>query len=93
MSRSTVSITVAKLCRRGYVTRKRAEGDSRTVHLRLTAAGARIKAQNTVLDPELVREMIRLMSVEEAETALQGMECMARYAEVLLRKRKRDRER
>jgi DNA-binding MarR family transcriptional regulator len=92
VSRSTMSITVARLVRGGYITRDRDKNDARRVGLTLTLVGARIKEQNTVLEPELMREMFRLMPAGELETALQGIECLAKYARILLRQRKRGRD-
>lgn len=93
VSRSTMSITVARLVRGGYVTRNRDKSDGRCIGLTLTPAGGRIKEQHTVLDPGLMTEMFRLMPAKELETALQGIECLAKYARILLRRRKRGRER
>jgi DNA-binding MarR family transcriptional regulator len=92
VSRSTMSITVARLVRGGYITRDRDKNDARCVGLTLTLTGARVKEQNTVLEPELMREMFRLMPTGELETALKGMECLAKYARILLRQRKRGRD-
>lgn len=89
VSRSTMSITVARLVRGGYITSSRDKNDARCVSLTLTPAGVRVKEQNTVLEPELVREMFRPMPAGELETALQGVERMAKYARILLRQRKR----
>ncbi len=93
VSRSTMSITVARLVRGGYISRRRDTNDGRCVGLTLTPAGARVKEQNTILDPELVRQMFRFMRGGELETALQGIECLAKYAGILLRRRKRGRDR
>ncbi len=91
-SRSTMSITVARLVRNGYVARTRDKSDARCVGLTLTPAGARIKEQNTVLDPESIKEMFRLMPAGELESSLAGIERLAKYARILLRRRKRGRE-
>lgn len=93
VSRSTMSITVGKLKRSGYVLRKRAKNDGRSVHLTLTAAGARIKEQNTLLDPELMKAMFAMMTSAELEMALQGIERLAQAAKTLLRRRSRGRDR
>lgn len=93
VGRSAMSITVARLMRGGYIQSRRDKSDGRRVGLTLTADGARVKEQNTVLDPKLVGAMFRLMSAGELETALQGVEHLARYAKVLLRLRKRERDR
>src|ERR1700754_2485155 len=46
---STMSLTVDRLERGGYVTRTRSKQDKRRVDLRLTPAGVRIKRQDKVL--------------------------------------------
>lgn len=92
VSRSTMSITVARLVRGGYIAKKADKKDGRGVHLTLTASGARVKQENTVLDPELMREMFRRMPQKELENALKGIESLANYAAVVLRQRKRGRD-
>jgi DNA-binding MarR family transcriptional regulator len=92
VGRSTMSITVSRLVRGGYIASSRDKNDARCVGLTLTPAGVRVKEQNTILEPELVRKMLRSMPAGELETALQGIECLAKYARVLLRQRKRGRD-
>jgi DNA-binding MarR family transcriptional regulator len=92
VGRSTMSITVARLVRSGYIARKPDKQDRRTAGLTLTLAGKRIQEQNSVLNPLLVRKMLKMMEPAEAERALAGMECVARYAAILLRQRKRERD-
>ena len=88
-----MSITVRRLVERGYIACRRDRDDARSVALTLTRSGARIREQNTLLDPDLVQEMFSLMSPVMLEGALQGIEVLARYANVLLRKRSRGRKR
>jgi hypothetical protein len=52
-----------------------------------------VKEQNTVLDPDLLKAMLRFIPAVELAPALKGMECLARYAAILLRQRKRARDR
>lgn len=92
VGRSTMSITVARLVRGGYIASRRDKNDARRVGLTLTPAGVRVKEQNSVLDPELVSAMFRSMPVGELETALRGIERMARFARIMLRQRKRGRD-
>ena len=87
-----MSITVARLARAGYIASSRDKNDARCLGLTLTPAGVRVKEQNTVLEPELVRQMFRTMRPGELETALQGIEYIAKYAKILLRQRKRGRD-
>jgi DNA-binding MarR family transcriptional regulator len=93
VSRSTMSITVTRLVRRGYVARRRNGNDARSVGLTLTASGVSVTEENTLLEPDLLREMFGLMPARELETALNGIECLAKYARILLRRRKRGRDR
>jgi DNA-binding MarR family transcriptional regulator len=92
VGRSTMSITVRRLARRGYIACKRNKDDARSVYLTLTRAGARTRELNTLLDPELVAEKFNLMSPATLEGALQGMESLAKSASVLLRRRSRGRK-
>jgi DNA-binding MarR family transcriptional regulator len=92
VGRSAMSITVKRLVRAGYIATRRDGDDGRRVGLTLTAAGAKVKEQNTILDPELVKRMFHPMRAAELEAALRGIECMAEYARVLLRQRKRGRD-
>jgi DNA-binding MarR family transcriptional regulator len=89
VSLSTMSINVARLVRGGYIARRRSKKDARCVRLTLTPAGARVREQNSFLDPSLMKKMFRLMPARELETALQGIEILARYSGFLLRQRKR----
>lgn len=93
VGRSAMSIMVSRLVRDGYISRSRAKNDARSVGLLLTPAGERVKEQNSILDPELMKEMFRLMPARELETALQGIERLAKYAKMLLPRRKREHDR
>ena len=88
VTESTVSIQIDKLANAGYVKRIRDTQDRRRVRLRLTSAGMRVKEQNSVLDSELVREMISLLRPEEVEAALGGLDLLAEAADRLMNKRK-----
>lgn len=93
VGRSTMSTTVARLVRSGYVARHEDKQDRRSIGLTLTDAGKRIQDQNTVLNPSLVRQLLRTMGAEEADIALSGIECLARHAAILLKRRKRRQDR
>ncbi|MFL6427937.1 MAG: MarR family winged helix-turn-helix transcriptional regulator [Acidobacteriaceae bacterium] len=90
VSRSTISIALTRLVRSRYVLRKRDPQDARRASLTLTPAGARIQDENSILDPDLVNEMLRAVPPHELEAALQGLERLARSANLLLKKRKRE---
>jgi DNA-binding MarR family transcriptional regulator len=88
VTESTISIQVTKLEDGGYVRRIPDGHDQRRVRVRLTAKGMQVKQQNTVLDPDLVAEMISLLRSEQAEAALHGLEILAAAAEKLMSKRR-----
>jgi MarR family transcriptional regulator, organic hydroperoxide resistance regulator len=92
VGRSAMSIMISRLERGGYISRARDGHDRRSLALRLTRAGSRIKEQNTILDPELVDEMFSLMRADDIETALAALEALAPYARIVLRRRKRRRD-
>jgi MarR family transcriptional regulator, organic hydroperoxide resistance regulator len=78
---STMSISIDRLVRGGWVQRERDLDDGRRLSLRLTAAGARMKDAQSVLDPERVRSLLARLTPAERVAALQGMALLARAAE------------
>jgi len=89
VSRSSMSIMVARLNRAGYISSRPNEDDARSVGLTLTQSGLRVKEQSSILEPALLMKMFRLIPPAELESALQGIETLAKYANILLRQRKR----
>jgi MarR family transcriptional regulator, organic hydroperoxide resistance regulator len=77
---STTSIAIDRLAKRGYVSRTPDVVDRRRVHLRLTAAGARVCAAHSVLDPARVDSMIAALSDSDRQRALDGLALLARAA-------------
>ena len=92
VGRSSMSTTVARLVLAGYVVRKTDVEDRRMAGLSLTAKGKRAQEDSKVLNPQLVRQLFRLMQPAEAERALAGMEALAQAAAILLKRRKRERD-
>jgi DNA-binding MarR family transcriptional regulator len=81
---STMSLTVDRLQRDGYVTRERSTGDRRRVDLRLTEAGVRIKRQQKVLEPDLVAAMLARLDPARLADALRGLELLSEAARDLV---------
>jgi DNA-binding MarR family transcriptional regulator len=77
---STMSLTVDRLERGGYVTRERNVADKRRVDLRLTPSGVRIKRQQKVLEPDLVAAMLARLDADKRRKALAGLELLAAAA-------------
>jgi DNA-binding MarR family transcriptional regulator len=82
---STMSLTVDRLERGGYMTRSRNKIDKRRVDLKLTPAGARIKRQQKVLEPELVAAMLAHLDRAGRQAALRGLELLAQAAVEMIR--------
>ncbi len=82
---STMSLTVDRLERGGYVTRERSEEDKRRVELRLTPSGVRIKRQQKVLEPELVAAVLARLDPARRRQALAGLELLAGAAVEMIR--------
>src|SRR5579863_3047286 len=81
---STMSLTVDRLERGGYVHRERSAVDRRRVDLRLTPAGVRVKRQQKVLEPELIAALLQKLSERKREQALRGLELLAEAAAALI---------
>ena len=82
---STMSLTVDRLERGGYVTRDRSKEDKRRVDLRLTPAGVRIKRQQKVLEPELVAAVLSRLDETRRQQALRGLELLAEASVEMIR--------
>ena len=77
---STMSISLDRLERQGYIVRARAENDARVRHVRLTPAGERLRTAQKVLEPRLVRAMLSRLSPAERRVALRGLELLGSAA-------------
>jgi len=77
---ATMSIAIGRLVDHGYVTRVLDPSDRRKVQLRLTDAGVRICAANSVLEPALVRDMLDQLSPADRKAALRGLSLLGRAA-------------
>ncbi len=82
---STMSLTVDRLERGGYVTRARSRQDRRRVDLTLTPSGVRIKRQQKVLEPELVRAVLERLDEVKRRQALRGLELLAEASVEMIR--------
>lgn len=80
---STMSLAVDRLARGGYVVRTRDAKDARRVQLRLTSDGVRIKQAQSVLEPELVAQLLEQMNAAERDDALRGLAALARAADAM----------
>ena len=88
---STMSLTVDRLARGGYVVRSRDPKDGRRVNLLLTRAGVRIKSEKSVLDPERVRFVLDQLTPEERKKAIHGLALLARASTEAMQKHQKAR--
>jgi DNA-binding MarR family transcriptional regulator len=77
----TMSLAIDRLERKGYVARQRDSADRRRVHLRLTAAGVRVREASSVLDPPRVEALVARLTDDQREAAVRGLALLARAAE------------
>ena len=84
---STMSLSIDRLARRGYVLRARDPRDRRRVHLLLSPAGVRIKQAQQVLEPARVRGMLRMLAPMERHLALAGLTLLGRAASAYMASR------
>jgi len=84
---STMSITVDRLVRQGYVVRRKDAQDGRQVRLLLTRAGVRIKSEKSVLDPALVQNVLNQLVPDERRQALHGLALLAQASHRAMQER------
>jgi len=77
---ATMSIAIGRLVEHGYVTRVLDPVNRRKVQLRLTEAGVRVCAANSVLEPMLVEEMLDHLSTSDRRAALHGLALLGKAA-------------
>jgi DNA-binding MarR family transcriptional regulator len=88
----TMSLSIDRLERKGYVLRLRDTADRRRVHLRLSAAGVRVRQASSVLDPPRVEALMEQLSPEDRDAALHGLALLAGAAQSMMAAGKAGRE-
>jgi DNA-binding MarR family transcriptional regulator len=78
---ATMSISIDRLERKGYVVRLKDAKDRRRVHVRLTTAGVRVREASSVLDPARVEALVARLNDDERTRAIEGLGLLARAAE------------
>ena len=74
---ATMSLSIDRLERKGYVVRVKDAKDRRRVHVRLTTAGVRVREANSVLDPARVEALVARLSEEQRALAIEGLALLA----------------
>jgi len=87
---STMSLTLKRMERDGFVRRDRDPADRRVTNVRLTDAGLRIRDARRLLAPERVAGMLQLLSPAERGDAVRGLRLLATAADRLERRTTRE---
>jgi DNA-binding MarR family transcriptional regulator len=80
LSHSSVSLTIDRLQRDGYVIRERSSADGRVTFVRLTGAGEEVRDAQRVLEPDIVASVLRRLTPSERQAAREAMAALARAA-------------
>ena len=75
---STLSATIKRLAKKGYLVRSHAPSDRRVINLRLSAAGARAMQAGSVLETRRVTAMLARLNAAERQRAIDGLALLAR---------------
>ena len=79
---STMSLSIDRLVRLGYVKREKDKKDGRKTHLTLTSQGEKVKNAHSVLDLAVVESVLGRLDVKERKLALDGLGLLAYAAEL-----------
>jgi DNA-binding MarR family transcriptional regulator len=82
---ATMSLSIDRLERKGYVVRLKDAKDRRRVHVRLTTAGVRVREASSVLDPARVEALVARLSDDERTRAIHGLGLLANAAQGISR--------
>src|SRR5262245_43189766 len=74
---ATMSLSIDRLERKGYVVRVKDAKDRRRVHVRLTTAGVRVRDASSVLDAARVEALVARLTEEERARAIEGLALLA----------------
>ena len=77
---STLSASIARLEKLGYLTSSAPDSDRRQRELRLTAKGAEAMASTSVLDSERVRALLDQLPPRDRTAAVRGLQLLANAA-------------
>ena len=83
LPKSTASVVVKDLERRGYVRRARDARDERRLAIVLTEDGRRVVEADTVLRPDALGQALAALSPTQRRALLRGMESLADAGEAL----------
>jgi DNA-binding MarR family transcriptional regulator len=81
LPKSSASVVVKSLARRGFLRRARDESDERRLRIQLTGEGRRRVQQDTVLEPELLAAALGRLPERRRRELLRALEALADAAD------------
>ena len=81
LPKSSASVVVKSLARRGFLQRRRDESDERRLRIQLTAEGRRRVEADTVLDPDLLAAALARLSDTRRRELLRSLQILTEAAE------------
>jgi DNA-binding MarR family transcriptional regulator len=83
LPKSSASVVVKSLARRGFLKRTRDETDERRLRIQLTREGRRRVEADTVLDPELLAAALERLPERRRKEMLRSLDALAGAAEAV----------
>ena len=79
LSPPTVTVAINKLSKKGFVVKSKSETDKRSVIVELTRMGRKMNAAHRYFHEQMVRDIDKLLTDQEREGMLRGMELLNRF--------------
>ncbi len=83
---STMSLTLKRMAEGGFIRRDRDPADRRVMNVRLTEQGRRVRESRSMLDPERVDQMLRMLDPSDRHLVLRGVLLLGDAADALVRR-------
>lgn len=84
LSPPTVTVAINKLVKKGFVSKSKSQTDKRSVIVELTRIGKKMNAAHRYFHEQMVRDIDKLLTPEEREGLLRGMEQLNRFFQAAL---------
>lgn len=84
---STMSISIDRVGKLGYIKKEKDKTDARKTNLTLTAEGSKIKKNKSVLDESRVQAVLNRLKAAERALVLEGLRLLADAAETEMKEK------
>ena len=79
LSPPTVTVAINKLSKKGFVVKSKSQKDRRSVTVELTRMGRKMNAAHRYFHEQMVRDINKLLTPEERDGMLRGMELLNKF--------------